>query len=255
MQPSRNDLADLGLRPLTARSVVASTLLGMRPPELAARLLVRSGELFGIAEGTTRTALSRMLAAGELVAVDGRYRLAGHLLERQWRQDASRHPRLRSSWDGSWRTAVVTADRRPAAERAQLRTTMRRARLGELREGVWLRPDNLRDPLPDVDGVTWLSSTPDDPRAMTARLWDLDAWAERAGRLRGAIARGVDERTLAPAFEISAAVLQHLQADPLLPDALLPRGWPGDALREEYDEFDSAFKAVWRSWFRRYRHG
>lgn len=251
MQPTRNDL---GLRPLTARSVVASTLLGMRPPELTPQLLVRSGELFGIAEGTTRTALSRMLAAGELVTVGGRYRLAGHLLDRQARQEASRHPRLRATWDGSWRTAVVTADRRPPAARAQLRTTMGRARLGELREGVWLRPDNLRDPAPALGGVTWLSSVPDDPGGVVTRLWDLEGWADRAAQLRRAMAAGVDEHTLAPAFEISAAVLRHLQADPLLPDELLPRGWAGAALRAEYDEFDAAFKTVWRSWFRRYRH-
>ena len=144
---------DLGLRPLTARSVVASTLLGMRPPELTPQLLVRSGELFGISGGSTRTALSRMVAAGELEAVDGRYRLAGHLLERQARQDASRHPRLRAAWDRTWRTAVVVAGRRPAAERAALRAAMARARYGELREGVWLRPDNLVEPAPRVEDV------------------------------------------------------------------------------------------------------
>ena len=43
-------------KPMTARSVVASTLLGIEPPRLPARILVRSGELFGIAEGTTRVA-------------------------------------------------------------------------------------------------------------------------------------------------------------------------------------------------------
>lgn len=256
MPPHRNDL---GLRPLTARSVVASTLLGMRPPELTPQLLVRSGELFGIAEGTTRTALSRMLAARELVATDGRYRLAGHLLERQARQEASRHPRFRPAWDGTWRTAVVTAEGRPAAERALLRAAMQRARLGELREGVWLRPGNLADAEPAVDGVTWLSSTPDEPTAVSARLWDLDGWRVHAERLRRAMAGVVDdlergdEDALAPAFELSAAVLRHLQTDPLLPDELLPGGWPGAALRAEYDRYDAAFKTVWRAWFRRYR--
>ena len=44
-------------RPLTARSVVASTLLGVRPSELPARSLVASAGLFGIAEGTVRTAV------------------------------------------------------------------------------------------------------------------------------------------------------------------------------------------------------
>jgi hypothetical protein len=49
-----------GTRALTARSVAASTLLGMTPPRLSSQLLVRSGELFGITEGTTRVALSRI---------------------------------------------------------------------------------------------------------------------------------------------------------------------------------------------------
>jgi phenylacetic acid degradation operon negative regulatory protein len=252
MTPERDN--GLGLRPLTARSIVASTLLGMRPPELSAQLLVRSGELFGIAEGTTRTALSRMLSAGELVAVDGRYRLAGHLLDRQARHEASRHPRLRARWDGSWRSAVVVAERRAAAERTALRTAMTRARYGELREGVWLRPHNLVERPPDVDGVTWLRTRPDDPRAVIRRLWDLDAWAVRAERLRDAMTASVDEPELARAFEVSAAVLRHLQSDPLLPDRLLPPRWPGDALRDEYERFDAAFKTTWRKWFRRYRH-
>ena len=79
-------------KPMTARSVVASTLLGVEPPRLTTRILVRSGELFGIAEGTTRVALSRMVAAGELRPDDDGYRLAGRLLDRQARQTASRGP-------------------------------------------------------------------------------------------------------------------------------------------------------------------
>ncbi len=57
---------ETGERPLTARSIVASALLGTHPPVLRGQLLVRLGELFGVAEGTTRVALSRMVAAGEL---------------------------------------------------------------------------------------------------------------------------------------------------------------------------------------------
>ena len=250
MQPIRNAISadDLGLGPLTARSVIASTLLGMHPPELSGRLIVRSGELFGVSEGTTRTAMSRMVAAGELTPADGRYRLSGHLLDRQARQEMSRHP-VRRRWRGDWRTAVVTADRRTPAARAELRTTMRRARYGELREGVWLRPDNLDDgSLPTAD-VEWLTSRPDvDGTALAARLWGLDEWARRADRFRAALREPISD--LAPAFVVSAAVLRHLQADPLLPDELLPDDWPGDALRDEYDAFDAAFKAVWRDWFR-----
>jgi hypothetical protein len=79
-------------RPLTARSVVASTLLCVRPSELPARSLVASGGLFGIAEGTVRTALSRMVATGELTLDNGRYALAGLFLSRRERPQAANRP-------------------------------------------------------------------------------------------------------------------------------------------------------------------
>ena len=128
--------------PLTTRSVLASTLLGTRPPRLPVGRLVRAGALFGIAEGTVRTALSRMAAAGEVEGADGWYRLSGRLVERQQRQEASRAA-ARLPWSGRWWMAVVAAARRPAAERARLRTAMTTLRFAELREGVWLRPANL----------------------------------------------------------------------------------------------------------------
>lgn len=230
--------------------MLLSTLLGSHPPELPARVLVRSGELFGIAEGTVRVALSRMLAAGEVEqADDGRYRLAGRLLERQARQDASRRPATRR-WRGDWTTAVVTAGGRTASGRVALRTLLRDLRMGELREGVWLRPNNLRLPRPADSQCTWLSSRPeDDPVELAYRLWDLDTWVARAERLRERMqAVRVDRAgSLAPGFVLSAAVLRHFQADPLLPEALLPADWPGPALRDEYNAFDSAFRSAWRS--------
>jgi phenylacetic acid degradation operon negative regulatory protein len=58
-----------------------------------------------------------------------------------------------------------------------------------------------------------------------------------------------DPAGLADGFVTSAAVLRHLQADPLLPPALLPDDWPGAALRHEYDAYDAAYRAVLRAWF------
>jgi phenylacetic acid degradation operon negative regulatory protein len=257
MTQPRNEGDQQQRTPLTARSVIASTLLGVDPPRLPGNVLVRSGELFGIAEGTTRVALSRMVAAGELRSEDGAYHLTGRLLERQARQAASRAAAT-SRWDGGWRMAVVTAERRPAAERAELRDAMRDLRMAEVREGVWLRPDNLpARPLPDVAGrCLWLGATPDEPAALAASLWDLRGWARHATRLRAEMDDVLPEldagRTdaLAPAFVLSAAVLRHFQADPLLPAELLPDGWPGAALRAEYDRYDAAFLTVWRTWFR-----
>jgi phenylacetic acid degradation operon negative regulatory protein len=237
-------------RPLAARSVLLSTLLGAHPPELPVRVLVRSGELFGIAEGTVRVALSRMLAAGEVVTTDGRYRLAGRLLERQARQDESRRPVLRK-WRGDWTVAAVTAEGRTASSRVALRAAMRDLRMAELREGVWLRPANLRLPRrEEAVQCTWLSARPEgDTIALAGRLWDLASWARRAEELVGRMRRVQldDADALAPGFVLSAAALRHFQADPLLPDALLPASWPGPALRDEFDRFDEAFLATWRS--------
>ena len=163
----------LQIRPLTARSVVLSTLLGVHPPRLAARHLVRVGDLFGIAEGTIRVALSRMVTSGDLVQTDGRYALTDRLLERQARQDESRRPRTRP-WDGAWEIAVITAERRPAADRAALRQAMSALRLAELREGTWLRPANLDRPRPGtvVRQCTFLEGRPEQDPAALARGYD-----------------------------------------------------------------------------------
>jgi phenylacetic acid degradation operon negative regulatory protein len=230
----------LGLRPLTARSVVLSTLLGSHPPRLAARYLVRVGELFDIAEGTIRVALSRMVAAGDLIQVDGAYELTERLLQRQARQDESRSPRTRR-WDGSWEIAVITAERRPAADRAALRQAMAALRLAELREGTWLRPANLTRTRPAIvdQQCTFLTGRPEqDPHELTAALWDLPAWTDKADALRTALD---DADSLAERFTVAAAVLRHLLNDPLLPDELLPDGWPGADLRGHYERFEQDF--------------
>lgn len=260
-------------RPLTARSVVASTLLGVEPPRLPANLLVRSGELLGIAEGTTRVALSRMLAAGELVADDGHYRLSGGLVDRQARQSLSRAGRTRR-WDGTWDQALVVADQRTAADRAALRAAARSLRLAERRPGVWLRPHNL--PSAHAEALPTSTATLEaqceryrvtplgDPVDLAASLWDLTGWAERARLLVAALEEllpdleAVQEGAagsprpegLGPAFVVSAAALRHFQADPLLPAELCPADWPGASLRSAHARFDAAFKAAWRASFR-----
>ncbi|MEV4895690.1 PaaX family transcriptional regulator C-terminal domain-containing protein [Nonomuraea sp. NPDC055795] len=225
---------------LSARSAVLSALLGSHPPRLAARHLVRIGELFGIAEGTVRVALSRMVAAGDLVQQDGRYTLSERLLERQGRQDESRDPHTRT-WDGAWEIALVTAERRAPADRAAFRHAMGALRLAELREGTWMRPANLIRDWPEsvTAQCTLVDGRP--RRDPTPLLWDLDGWAAEARALERELERADG---LAEGFIVSAAVLRHLLKDPLLPPALLPAGWPGAELRERYDAFDRSYREV-----------
>jgi phenylacetic acid degradation operon negative regulatory protein len=83
-------------------------------------------------------------------------------------------------------------------------------------------------------------------------LWDLPAWAGRANQLLDEMAGLLPDQpqALAPGFELSAAVLRHLQADPLLPEELLPARWPGARLRADYDRWDARYRATLRAWSR-----
>jgi phenylacetic acid degradation operon negative regulatory protein len=248
------------VRPLGARSVIASTLLGSDAARLPADRLVRAGELFGIADGAIRTALWRMVAAGELTSVDGCYELAGRLLLRQQRTSASAAARRRD-WDGTWEIAVVGTDRRSPAARHELRTAAAALHLAELREGVWTRPDNLdRERLPghratvDAQCVRFSGATA--PGGIAPQLFDVDGWAARAVSLVDALDTATEPPVELPrgglraGFELSIAVVRHLDHDPLLPDVMLPADWPGRQLRSRYATYHREYERRFGAWLR-----
>jgi phenylacetic acid degradation operon negative regulatory protein len=260
------------LKPLPARSVVLSLLLGAHPDRLSPSQLVSAGEHFGIPAATTRVALSRAAAAGDLRRDGGDYMLGERLVARQRRQDEAVAD-AEKDWDGTWEMAVVvgsppggpaqsggrapSAGRaqssgraqsrprgRPPAERAALRQLLLDARLAELREGIWTRPANLRrgPPYAAEAVLSCFSSRPyGDPRALANALWDLGAWAS-SGR---ALLEQLD-KTRDPAFRLAAAahVVRHLTTDPLLPAELLPRDWPGEELRAAYGEYQANLRGL-----------
>lgn len=244
--------ADALERPLTARSIVASLLLGQHPPRSSSARLVRWCALFGVSENATRVALSRMVERGELHVADGGYELAGAVRRRQAPQDWVLAPEL-ADWDGGWRLALVLPDRRDAGQRVALREATRRLRLGLVREGVWTRPANLpRASAPGelwdrVDAqCTWWDARPPEARALARRLFDPDGWARRGRELAGRVERIAarldgDPDLLAEGFVVGAAALQHLRRDPLLPTELLPAGWPGARLRAAYQTYRAAY--------------
>jgi phenylacetic acid degradation operon negative regulatory protein len=248
-------------RPLSARSLIASLLLRTRPPRMRGSRLVQWCGLFGVAEGTARVALSRMVERGELRTSDGAYQLAGRVQHRQGAQDWSLEPTL-ARWSGDWRVAVVTPGPREAAERAALRDAMRRLRCGLLREGVWTRPDNLpRESAPAESWKVadaqcgWWSGRPDgDPAALSAELFDRTGWSARAGALTERLrvvtrALGSDGDALAAGFVTGAAAVAHLRADPLLPRELVADASSGNALRGAYRSYEVAFSKALRTWF------
>ena len=212
-----------------------SVLLGAHPAWATAAELIRLTADFGIREPTLRVALTRMVGAGDLVRSADGYRLSDRLLARQRRQDDALDPKIRR-WDGTWSTLVITSVGTDARTRATLRTTLQAKRFGELREGVWMRPDNLDLQLTDdLRGrVRMLSARDDDPAGLVAALWDLPTWVGVGRRLLDDLSGAAD----VPArFVAAAATVRHLLADPVLPAELLPEGWPGAALRQAYHDF------------------
>jgi phenylacetic acid degradation operon negative regulatory protein len=265
MMLERNTTADgepLLERPLSARSLIASLLLRTRPPRMSGARLVQWCGLFGVTEGTTRVALSRMVERGELRSRDGHYELSGRVQSRRGAQDWSLEPVL-EPWHDAWRVAMVVPGPRAPADRAALRDAMRRLRFAPLRDGVWTRPDNLPQAsappdawkVADAQCLWWTGRPDDDPNALAQSLFDGPGWSRRANGLAGRLddvtdaLSGALAASLADAFVAGAASLAHIRADPLLP-AELSGDRAGAALRSSYRSYEETFSTALRSWFR-----
>ncbi|WP_068181005.1 PaaX family transcriptional regulator C-terminal domain-containing protein [Mycobacterium sp. UM_CSW] len=260
-----SDLVDS--RPLSARSVLASALLGSDRGRLTVAELVAVASLFGISPGAARTCLWRMVSAGELTADDGSYALAGRLSDRRQRVDeaARLDDTAAHRWDGTWELAIVALERRSATDRLELRKAATALHLAELREGVWIRPDNL-DPqrfpaltaVLDQQCTRFHGAATDITAAHVRALFSLDEWAANARALIEAMDAALDADTRDDStesftyeFALSIAVVRHLQLDPLLPVELAGDDWPGQDLRRGYRRFDRAFKRRMNGAFRR----
>jgi phenylacetic acid degradation operon negative regulatory protein len=220
------------------------------------RRLLDFTSLFGIDDGTVRTALSRMVASGELLGDDGVYRLGDRLLTRQLEQDTGRLDPP-GAWDGSWWVVVVTAERRSQAQRREFRARATGARLGELRADTWLRPANVAIPL-DLDGVL-VTRGPlaiGDDIDVVRRLWDLEALDRHARTHHAALTHRITELArsgddaLRDAFVDLAAAQRYLRTEPQLPSPLAASTAPAD-LRRQYDLAVTAFERRLRRFFDR----
>ena len=229
------------LKRMTARSVVLSVLLGAHPAWASAAELVRLTSDFDIKEQTLRVALTRMVGAGDLVRSQDGYRLSDRLLARQRRQDDAVNPHV-TAWDGTWTTLVITSVGSDARTRAGMRTALQDSRFGELREGVWLRPDNLEVDLAQevLDRARVLDVRDARPAELAAQLWDLPGWARAGNQLLDEMAAATD---VPGRFVAAAAMVRHLLVDPVLPAELLPGDWPGVQLRTAYTNFAAELAA------------
>jgi phenylacetic acid degradation operon negative regulatory protein len=236
------------------------------------RALVEAAGLFGIAGGSVRVALSRLLADG-LVESDerGAYRLgaAAEPVRRRaaaWRDLASQ---LRA-WSGAW-IAVLDA---PAPGRlAQRRSERALELLGfrPLRRGLRLRPENLAGGLPRVrEQLAELGLAPGAlvcelrgldavSEARARSLWDADALVagyRRHGREIQASARRLRtrsaEQAMVESFRVGGAALRALAKDPLLPEPIVPAR-ERERLVAAMRDYDALGRASWAEFLA--RHG
>ncbi len=237
-------------RPLTPRSIVLSLLLGSHPPTMHVGRILEFTSLFGLSEGAVRTALSRLVAAGDLDNDDGSYRLTGRLLERQAEQDSGRDTPP-TTWDRSWWTVTVLADRRPMTQRRAFRIRAAGARLGELRPDVWFRPANIEIPSGAFEHddvvVTRGALVLGDDHELARRLWDFEDLTSAAhGHLEALeqsvrqLERGGDG-SLAEVFTSLAAAQRFLRVEPQLPAELAPPP-ASSAVRAAYGEVVEQFQ-------------
>lgn len=248
----------LDLRPFSARSIVLSVLLGSHPPKMSVGPLLEFTSLFDIPDGTIRTALSRMAAAGELESAEGVYRLGGRMLDRQSQQDEGRAVPP-DAWDGDWWVAVVLSERRSMADRRSFRSRAQGARLGELRPDTWLRPANIDIPtdLGDV-ALTRGNLIAGSSEELVGRLWDLETLDRQARHLLTRVDQADEllraekpvDQDLAAAFTILATSLRYLRTEPQLP-AELAIGTAGNDLRAHHRETELRFQQQLAAFFRR----
>lgn len=229
---------DTDVRPVSARSALVRILIAADSPTMTAREICAATTTVGYPESTVRVAVSRMVAAGDLVRENRAYTLTPSLRARRTELTAPRT----CAWTGDWEQVVVTAVGRPAAERATLRARLLSLRLAELREGVWMRPANLERSWPaDLDdAVIRLRTRPvEEPADLIARLWPLADWSARGHALLAAI------ETPDPTARFAAicAGLDHLTTDPVLPADLAPADWPVTRLRTVTADYLAWFAA------------
>lgn len=244
MHSTGNAKRSAPLRPLSARSVALSLMLGAESATVPARTLLVAGAKLGVEPATMRVALHRMVTAGDVARVDeGTYELSERLRRRQRRQELALAPSERP-WRGGWEMAVVTATGRPSDQRLALRAELAELRLGELREGVWLRPDNLERAWPEhlAGVVARFSAEPaGNAPALVGALWDLEGWADEAHALLSLYRAG---DTLVERLAPAAAIVRHLLGDPVLPVELEPHGWPATVLREASQEYHAQLREL-----------
>ena len=260
------------MRPPTARSLILDLLSTLRRGSMPVAALVQAGALFGLAEGSVRVALSRLLADAHVERDErGCYRLGAAAAPVQARVAGWRAlDRRTRPWDGGWIGVEAPAG---SARRGAARDVARALRLlgfEKLSAGLHLRPANLREGvselratlrglgLPETALVFALAELDPADDARARGLWDGPALVARYRSARAGLARSgarlptlPAEEAMAESFLLGGRVLQQLVLDPLLPAPLVDEG-ERLALVESMRDYDRLGREAWADFLGRF---
>ena len=216
-------------------------------------------EALDIDGSVVRTAMSRLAADGwlerEKVGRNSFYRLAasGH----RTFEAATRHiyDPPPSIWNGRFELLLIGK----ATDREVSREALRNAGFGSPLPGVWVAPSGVPIPEEAASAIRLEVSAEDESgRHLLSESWPLDRTAEAYlkfmksfGPLRSWLGRRARLSEL-EAFTTRILLIHHYRRvvlrDPLLPLALLPGNWPGNAARALCGEIYRAVLPASEQW-------
>ncbi len=226
--------------------------------EVRLKVLVRLGELVGIAAENMRVLVARMRDEGWFdVRRDGRESIYALTPQTRRTIEEGRQRIFRtepSTWDGSWSLVIYSVPETDRPTRELLRRDLSWLGFGPLAPATWVSPFRLLDrvaelgaalPSAKLDLLTMRSNGLAADRSIATRCWDLDSLNdEYATFIRDLRLQMVAwRRNRADADEAFARriglVHQYRQfpyRDPGLPADLQPPGWLGEQGRELFLE-------------------
>ncbi|RNL62634.1 PaaX family transcriptional regulator [Nocardioides marmoriginsengisoli] len=211
--------------------------------------LIRMLEPLGVRAPAARTAVSRMVAQGWLVA-DPTPEGPGYALTERARtrldEAAARIYRTDpAGWDGRWQVRVLSpiADR---VRRERVRNQLRFLGMAPISDSTWISPHHSGEVdqllLDEAVPVVSFSATDAAPSSLLLKAFDVDTlaaayrtWLAEAGEL---VATGPvsDEQAFVVRSELLHSWRKFLFTDPGLPAVLLPADWPGARAAAFFDE-------------------
>jgi len=257
----------LNTRP-TPKRLILSLLSARSIDSIEIGRVIRWGHLFGIDAAATRVALGRLVKQGFIESVSrGLYTIGpeGKLISETARSWVRAESRI-GPWNGAW--IAVHTSHLGRSNKTALRARERAFRLNgfaELVTGLWCRPGNYREPVPETrEQLVSLGLEPaavvmpvvellDVSEQTLFQLWPRDQleaeYATYTQLMQDSSARLAQlspEEAARETFQIGEAVIRQINADPLLPDEMVN----GEARREmirQMKRYDAIGEESWRT--------